>query len=78
MPPLITPTELSTCLAMVFSFTIFQIMSTLIVSAGAALAHFNGCLPVFFFFLPSILYTHSLPSLPSFWSEFDESLVFTP
>lgn len=78
MPPLITPMELSTCLAMVFSFTIFQIMSTLIASAGAALGHFNTQLPVFLPFLSSILYTHILLSLPLLQPEFDEGLVFTP
>lgn len=53
-------------------------MSTLIASAGAALAHFNTWLPVFFSFLPPVLSTHILPFLPLFWSEFDEGLVFTP
>lgn len=59
VPPLITPMERSIRLAMVFSFTVFQIMSPLItVSAAAAsviLVLGRQCsLP---FFLPPILYT---------------------
>lgn len=65
MPPLITPMELSTCLAVVFSFTVSQIMSALIASAAAALAHFNTWLPASFPFLPSVLSPFS-PFLPSF------------
>lgn len=68
VPPLITPLELSTRLAMVFSFTVSQIMSTLIASAGAACAHFNTWLPAFFPFLLSLysLRTQSPFPPPSF------------
>ena len=64
VPPLITPLELSTRLAMVFSFTVSQIMSTLIASAGAAPAHFNTWLPVFFPFLPSLYSLHIQSPFP--------------
>lgn len=80
MPPLIIPMEINICLAMVFSFTIFQIMSPLIASAGAALLILVlGWQCSFPFFLP-LFSTHILLSLSPalFCSEFDEGMVFTP
>lgn len=80
VPPLIIPMETSTCLAVVFSSPIFQIMSPLIASAGAALLILVlGWQLSFPFFLP-LFSTHILLSLSLalFWSEFDKGLVFTP
>ena len=80
MPPFIIPMETSLCLAMVFSFTVFPVMSPLIASAGAALlvlvlgwdCSFHLPLPLF---STRILLSLS-PALSR--SEFDKGLVFIP